>query len=478
MPRKTKRSPAKTKFGYKQLEGRPARQLPPGLSVTADREFGLTGHRRNLAWNNAIDLEHNLTVIGWMIRLHLSYTANFRFQARTPDEAFNLALERHMAERSRPAAWDTQRKFSRDSMVRTFAMLKALHGDALVLKQRAGKFQIFEAWQIAKGKEAPKEVNDNGLVLDPFGATEGFAICSGDSSGELVHRYLAAWDECVYQMSEVRPVRPTQTRGESPFLVAMDLARDQLDNRLYRLFRSKIEAMFGVVLYRDHNLKGAKDFQYNSATATPPENDPATLPPLHYDLRPGLKLELEREDRAEFLESKTPNQTWLDFDKNISSHLLLAFDIPYSALDSSAANYSAMRADMNRYKLAIEHERERNAEAAHEMIEWALRADVAAGTLTLPAGFDFERDVDWELVPRATFILDEGKEVDAIIKKLSIGAMTYADAAKALGSSRSFRENLAVQAEEISLANAQGVSLARGTNPGAPETGPVDDNNR
>lgn len=468
-----KRTPAAARLAHNGLKTKRNRVLPSPVAISADAEFGKTSHKRALAWNNSVDLLHNLPLIGWMIRLDLSYTANFRFQARTPSEEFDAVLERHVYERSKPAKWDSSRRLSRDGMLRSFAMLKALHGDSLILKQQMGKLQLFEAWCIAKGKDAPAMVNDNGLVLNELTkAAEFYAIATGDSSSELVHRYLAPWSECIFQMSEVLPARPTQTRGESPLLVAMDLARDQLDNRTFRLLRSKIEAMFGIVIKRDHNLKGAADFNYNVRPDQDIPDNPAAavVPPLDYEIKPGLKLEIEREDDASFLESKTPGGTWLEFDKNITAHILSCFDIPYTAFDGTAANYSSMRGDMNRYKSSIEHRREQNADAGHEMLDWALRADVASGALKLPKGMDYERDVDWELVPRATFILDSGKEIDAIIKKLAIGATTYAEAAKELGSVTPFNLNLEIQALEIAKANKLGVALARGVMPGAPQT--------
>ena len=465
----------RARFAYRALVDGPQRQLAPARVPAADAEFAQR-FKRNKAVNNAIDLEHNLSLVGWMIRLHLSYVASFRFQARTADPVWNKELEAWWYERTQARNLDVQRRMGFDSMLRAFAAGKLSHGDALVLKVQGCKLQLFEAFQIAKGKDAPERVNDNGLVLDPFTAVEAYALATGDDSNTLTHRILAPWQDVIFQMCEVRPLRPTQTRGESPLLPVLDLARDYLDNRTYRLFRSKIEAMFGIVLFRDHSKKGAHDFQEGQFNVDrPPEEDRTNTEPLEYELRPGLKLELEKDEKAEFLESKTPGATWLPFNEQMAREMLAAYDIPYSAFDSSKANYSSARADMNRYKLSSTHERNMNNGAAVEMTEHIIRHDFAAGTMPTRAGASAE-EIDFEHIPQGTFLLDLSKEIDAELKKVAAGVQTHDDLGKALNAPRSFRETVDILSNERAYAASKGVVLQIGATPGAAQTSDAPNN--
>ena len=455
----------RSKFAHKALESNNRRPLPSTVvnSVEQDLQF----HKRPLAYNSALELEENLALIGWALRTWLGFTSSFKFQANTGDAERNALLEAHVAERTRARYCDVQRSASLWQMLRAYAGLRFLFGHSLILKAQGGKLQHIEGWQIAKGKDAPKEVNSAGLVLSPDGfAIDKFALCKGPSTGDLTHWTLADWTDCIFDKF---CMRPSAFLGVSPLLPAMDTARYYMSASEFYWFKIKIASMFGLAVYGDDATSGSLGFQYATAGQTPDTKTAATKKPLQFDLRPGLKLHLNKDSRAEFLESKSPPAEFLAFAKHSIRLILSTFNLPYSLFDSEASNYSSMRGDFNLFKQSCLEERDKNQQAGHDALEHLLKYDDAAGTL--PKGLKFDA-IDWELVPTATFILDAGKEVDAITKKIAIGACTYDDAARELGSLRSHADNIRIQAEELAAAAAANVPLLRGVNPGAAEAGP------
>ena len=468
MPRKpstANRKQSKEQLAYKALESNNRRPLPSTVVKAVEQDMAY--FKAPLAHNSAIELEQNLALIGWAIRTWLGFTASFKFQANTGTPAGNLALEKHVAERTKARNCDVQRSFSLWQMVRSYGGLRVLYGDSFMPKVQGGKLQLLESWQIAKGKGAPAGVNDNGLVLSPDGlAVDKFAVCRGADSANLAHHQLVEWQDMI---TDRFGLRPSGFRGVSPLLPAMETARYYMTASEFYWFKIKIASMFGLAIFGEDNTSGALGFQYNQGTATPPETA-VNKKPLQYDLKPGLKLHLGKDARAEFLESKSPPAEFLAYAKHSIRLILSALNIPYCLWDSEASNYSSMRGDFNLFKQSILEERDKNQQAAHDALEHLLKFDDAAGAL--PPGLTYDL-IDWELIPTATFILDLSKEVDAVMKKLAIGACTYDDAARELGSIRSHSENVRIQGEEIAAANAAKVPLARGPNPGAAQTDPA-----
>lgn len=460
---KTSRRASKTKLAHKALESNNRRPLPSPDVKGVEQDFQF--YKRPLAHNSALELEENLALVGWMIRTWLSFTASFKFQANTGNPEKNISLETYVAERTRAKNCDVQRCASLWQMLKAYGGLRALYGDSTMLKVKGGKLQHIEAWQIAKGKKAPNEVGENGLVMSPDKlAVDAYAICSGTSSGDLTHVQSAPWTEVIFDKFGMRP---SGFRGVSPLLPAMETARYYMTASEFYWFKIKIASMFGLAIFGDDNTTGgANGFQYNTTNPTP-YTTPVKRAPLQYDLKPGLKLHLSKDSKAEFLESKSPPAEFLAYAKHSIRLILASFNIPYSLWDSEASNYSSMRGDFNLFKMAALEEREKNQQAGHDAIEHLLKYDDAAGLL--PLGLTY-KTIDWELVPTATFILDMGKEVDAYTKLIGIGARTHDDVARELGSLRSFDENIRIQSEELKKAQASGVPLIRGVNPGAAQT--------
>lgn len=445
----------KTRASYAALQQSTSRRQQSYSIVSADKEFS-TGTRK-LAWNSALDLEQNLTLAGFAVRTHLNFVSSFSFQARCKEEKFNPVLETWFREQSRKHHVDICRRMGLADLVRCFAGLKVWFGDSAILKLAGGKLQLLEAWMIAKGEGAPEGVNENGLILDQYGAVDSYAVAIKSENGSMQHKALVPWQEMEF---DGYFTRAAQTRGVSPLMPAINHARDYLDATNFQLLKEKIAAMFGMVIYRDRTKSGRHTFDYSGNDA----DTKAAEGPLQYALKPGLKLELEVNEKAEFLESKTPSSEWMAFAKSLIRLILAAIDLPYSIWDSEAANYSSMRADWNRYRLSALNEREKNRSTLDNLTEHIIRAGIASGSLKLPKNATWD-DVDWEWVPLATFILDLSKELDAILKKISAGLQTRADACKELGTGE-FADIADRLGKEEKLLREKGVTITLGQ-PGA-----------
>jgi capsid protein len=223
----------------------------------------------------------------------------------------------------------------------------------------------------------------------------------------------------------------------------MNFARDFLDNTQYRLIRAKIEAMIGMVIKRDHNLAGM-GFQYDASgspiTGTDGQGTNAVKPYLQYELKSGMKLELEREDSAEFLEAKTPSAEWMAFGKELCRLILAARNIPLSMFDPSNCNYATMKADRELYRLSSHEERGKNADSYRHFADHVLNNAYGTGQIELPPGINDPEDIPYNLVPKGSFLLDPEKESASIQSMVAAGHLTNEDASHRLGTG-DFYEN-------------------------------------
>nr|DAN72447.1 MAG TPA: portal protein, lambda family [Caudoviricetes sp.] len=443
-----------TQLAYRALNHTPTRPLPSPAIITADQE--LAGSKRKLSWALARDLEQNFVIAGWMVDQHLTYTSSFNFQARTPDMEFNKALEMYCLERFGKKRIDIAGRMSLDDMARAFMASKLWDGDAAIIKTSQGMLQLLEAWQIAKVDGAPDGVNENGLVLDPYGRVKQYAVAIRDSQG-IHHAAMIDADNMIFD-GYFR--KANQTRGVSPLMPVINSARDVMDATAYYLLKTKIAAMFGIVIYRDHGKKSGNDFEMER-----PSGDGAEKKPLQYNIQPGLKLELEQNDKAEFLESHTPPGEFLNFATFLIRQILSALKIPYSMYDSGAANYSASRSDLNRYKSSTENERKQMLAVYDEITDFILRHDIRTGALKLPRGMTYDQ-IEWEWLPTASFVIDRPAEVATYISLLDRGLTTRANICKELGLGN-FYHNAAALGQEERYLKEQNVTVAL-ANPGAP----------
>lgn len=450
---------------YRALNWSPSRQPINPVVLSTDREF--LGVRRQLATNTAYDLDHNFALWGKMVRTHQTYTSLNEFMPASDDPVYDRELKAWYEERNDPDTVDAQGKRTIEEIITTFAGLKVFGGFAFILKCQNGQLQLFENWNMAKGEGAPPEVNDHGYIADLAGKIVKIAIATGDSSANLVHRYLADRSEVIIDGFSSR------TAGhlwESPLLPAMNHARDLLDAHSYYLLKCKIAAMFGFYWFRDSQKKSALDFTYQQGTgggnpgldSTGQATAAAPVQPAMplVELKPGMVIQGEQNDKAGFLESQSPPAEFVAMEIETGRLILDALDIPLSFEHPDRANYSSMRADANRYKNSCHRERTKNARAQRKCTDHVMRAGIADRTMPIHSKLNGKLP-RYMLVPKGIFLLDASKEMPAILAKLNAGLDDFESSCHELGTGNFF-DKIDLQARQRAYAAAKKVPLNLG----------------
>lgn len=474
-PAATTEAPAddKTQQTIRGVQTHPTRMPVSPVVFSMDREF--VGVRRQLAWNTVRDIEQNLSLLGWMVRLHLTYTSDFEFQPRTDDPLYNRELREWLEQRGMKKKVDVQRRFSLQEMFSTWAGLQVFDGYSAILKVEGGRLQLFEAWNMARGKGIEEveastglKVNKDGVVLDEFNAIDWIAFATGDSSANLIHRCLAHHSEVILDGFSVRAA---DSLWESPILSILDKCRDYWSADEYNLMKAKIHAMFILVRKIKSEQKGGGDFpMYDGAdsptsasyaggtqgTTTAPRPRPSPMG----QLRSGSVVTVEPDEDYEMLESKTPSQEYVVFIKKVIADILLVLNIPYSFYDSSQANYSSMKADSVRYHQSCRPALKKNSIAYREGIRHLLRAGLTEDMPMWKGGFTVDT-LPFALIPKSSWILDPAKELPATLSKLNACLIDHESACDELGSGNFFDiiDRIKVQRE---YAEAAGVKILLG----------------
>ena len=171
--------------------------------------------------------------------------------------------------------------------------------------------------------------------------------------------------------------------------------------------------------------------------------------PIHLDLGP--------EDKAEFLESKSPPAEFQAFTQAMIQAALKGLDIPYSFYDESHTNYSGQRQAWLQYELSAEGKRKSLRRLLDRLTRWRLQKAILEGTVELPEEMTLS-DLTWEWIARGVPWIDPLKEVRAEIYALGAGLVSRSELCKRRG--RDFYEVARQLAEE----NEYLVSLGLPTN--------------
>jgi hypothetical protein len=461
----------------KGLLWHPSRMPINPVVYTMDRE--LISQRRQLAWNTVRDIDQNLTLLGWLVRMDLMYTSQFAFSPRTGDVVYDRELREWWELQTDPEVIDVQRRLSFEELMGLWACLRIYDGYSLVLKSKKGRLQLFEAWNIARGsgceedeKRYDVKINKNGVVLDENNAIDWVAVATGETSGTLKHRYLAFHDECIL---DGETMRAADTLWESPILAALDKCRDYSSADDYNLMKAKLHAMFVVARYIDNETKGGADFPARSGIGGFPyaeeaepadqSNMPVPQPPPLSEIRSGMMITGEKGEKYEFLESKTPSNEFVVFCKKVCRDILLVRDIPYSFLDSESANYSSMKADSTQYNNSCYPKRKKNARGWRKAIKHRMRWGISSGDMPMWSGKFTVDTLPFALVPRATSILDPSKELPSVVTKLNARLMDFEQAHDEMtgGGGGSWFDVIDRTADQLAYAEKKGVPINLGT---------------
>ena len=396
-------------FGYNAVVDKGRRKSPKSR---VQNEGNVLSRRNRVKLVATIkELSRNDPTVGWALRKHLDYVSTFTFQAKTGDSEMNKLIEKAWKKWSKKESCDIAKRHSLNNMMRLFESGKAFDGDSALLKIKGFKLQGVESDRIGKAGDIPKsyenKANDEGLVLDGFGAVTRYMICKRADSGQLIHQKAVGPDNIIF---DGYFQRFDQIRGISPMASAVNTFLDVVECNEALLLKCKKHGMFGLAIMSEGSDDDGFD-QRDSETGEAPDADTDRY---DFQMSMGTKIELDQGDKIDMFESKTPSNEYQDYVTLMLRIALLAFDIPYSFFNSKESSYSASKQDRADYELSASHKRASNVDALENLADWVLPmllADIDGAP----------SDIDYEFIPQGTPWIDELKEVQASQMRISAG---------------------------------------------------------
>ncbi|MCK9517584.1 MAG: phage portal protein [Dehalococcoidia bacterium] len=357
-------------FGYNAVEDKQRRQSPQ-TRVRHESDI-LTKTKRTKLLATAQDQARNHALVAWMVRKHLDYVSKFHISFRTGKTDLDTLVNRIFRWHGKPGNLDFGGRFGRDELFRLFEMEKVLCGDAALLKLDDLKLQAIESDLIAKGENAPDNVNDSGLVVDRYGRVEKYALCKRPAIGSNpIHERLAERDEIIFDAYWTR--FSSQFRGVSPLSVAINTVQDIHEAFEFNLIKAKMHALFGVAVFRDANgsngnFGGAAGATRETTSAT------STATGTSFDLNPRAVnlIDLNSGDDVKILESGTPSTQFVEASYLFIQIAMLALDIPVTSFDSRRSSFAARIADLNEYEVSVDYKRTKNRYVRQAYSDWVL----------------------------------------------------------------------------------------------------------
>ena len=408
--------------GYDAVASK-GRRRPPRSDLRSEDWVLPSVKRRKLVATNR-DIIRNYSLAGWMIRCHLDYVARFHFQPKTGDADTDKALAQIVRRWSKAGAFESSGRFSRQQAMRITEARKVLDGDMFWVKIATGQVQMLEGDRVLTPPGGvptytPYKPTDfvHGIAVDQeTGRIKAICVCrrqrdgvfaaewGGGLGGYVFERVIDAknvWQHASWETT----CRVDQVRGISPLAAAINMLEDVYEGIDLAMAKSKVAQMFGLVFYRqaveeqegwashrgnavvsDESQDGIPpggiqegDGSGNSGQLVPPKEDEDDS---RYDVDPGagpFKLELQENDRAEFLSTNTPEAELLAALSFCTDLSLKAMDIPMSFCDGSKVNYYGKKADIQQYENSSKSKREQNQTLQEEWFEWRLSVAIARG---------------------------------------------------------------------------------------------------
>lgn len=418
-------------FGYDATETKGRRNAAPVSSKSEDRE--LNAARRKILNSNAEDQQRNITLCRWIINKHLDFITKFTIQVKTDDLEFNARAESLLNWWSRPKNCDVAGRHSFQRMIRILEALAIVTGDAGILKLKNGQLQGIEGTRIRTPSSGnlPEKYKDNpdaitqGVVTDRNGKAIAYLVNDRTKSGGFEFgRAIRAVDTEWHGFYD----RWDQIRGISPLAAALNTVRDLYESLEYALLKAKFHSFFGVAIMSDGTEEdGFRPVAVNDKDTDGDDDiDADDEPRYEFDLKTGMKLELNAGDKIDTIESKTPSTEFQDYSVLMIQIALLALDIPLTFFDSRKSSFSAGRSDLALYLQSADAKRENLFDKVRNIVFWKFgqwsrpSKNGDAPLLPLPEGMSV-RDIKINIIPAGQPWVDRLKEVNADAMEIAIG---------------------------------------------------------
>lgn len=452
-------------FGYQAIQDKGRRQAPQ-TRVYHESEV-LTKVKRKKLQATAQDQARNQSLVAWMVRKHLDYVSKFHFSFRTGQSGIDTLVNRIFRWHGAPRNLDYLGRFGRDEMFRLFELEKVLCGDAGLLKLDGLKLQAIESDLIAKGTDAPENVNDSGLVVDKTGRVQQYAICNRGANGaECKFDHLESATNLIFDGYWNR--FSSQFRGVSPLSTAINTVQDIHEAFEFNLIKAKMHALFGVAVMREAGADGVLGRNAGAPAEVSEAVADSTDSHLKLDPRSINLLDLNPGEEPKILESSTPSSEFVEGSYLFIQIAMLALDIPVTAFDSRRSSFSARIADLNEYEVSSDYKRTKNRYVRKEYSDWVLATiwndtqspwPLRDTAKTAGMGLrDVQEESEW--IPSGSPWLDKYAQIQGDQLGIDIGLDNAIDACRRRGGD--VFDNIDKQAQVIEYAKSKGVPLIMG----------------
>jgi len=477
------------------------RRRRPSSRLAAEHVI-LPQYNRGLLLSTVQDQQRNAALAAWMIRRHLDYVSRFKFLFQHDNEPLMKKVNALFDWHAQPVNFDIAGRFGREQMFRMFEMEKTVSGDAAMIKLSTGHLQGIEADMIALPKigkmrtdgktydpipvDLLKRVSkDTGMVMDFAypGRIAQFCICNrGHDGAQVSFDHLEDATNVIFDGYFTR--LSSQVRGISPLSTAVNLLQDVYEGIDFNLAKAKLHALFGIAIMRDYTgwsdqqevdgwggasgiTTGADENKAHNTTES--TDGTKTISATVQAVKPSemMLIDMDTKGRIETIESKTPSGEFVGFTTEVIRILLLALDIPYSAMNSAGSSFSGLIADQNLYEVSCRSKRDQNLWKRIEYSNWLIEREWESerwglAALAAAAGIKSHQElamlIEW--VPAGFPWLQKLQEVQGDIKAISVGLDNPIDACKRRGVD--FHENVLKTERAYKFAKAHDVPLMIG----------------
>lgn len=460
-----------TLFGYNAVKSTGKRSSPSSTIHTEDYELMSAERKRMISTTR--DLSRNFTLVAWALNEHLDATSKFSFHSQTGIDELDDRLELLMGRWGDRRNCDVSKRHDLPALVRLHEANCVLDGDSTFVKIEGGRLQLVEGNRIGlpdSGTIPPEfaaKVSQHGLVLDKFNAATHFCVCDRVDR-TLVFNSLVEAEYCIF---DGYFLRPDSTRGVSPLSSAVNTCVDIAETCEAQLIKSKLHAFLGVAIYSDAVENAAGGFGDTLQPSSDNDGDgvaDSAEQKYKFNLSPGLKLELEKGDKIDMLESSTPSTPFQQYIEMMQTSVLKSLRIPYTFWDTTKANYSASKMDLIKYAQAIQPRQEANRRTLMEISEWiipmlVLRDDDIQEIMSQNSVSIDQLKYDWRAAGRSW--IDEAAEVQATVQRISAGLSSRTREIKKRGESwREIFEELKGEQDTIDASNVPVITGQPGQN--------------
>jgi len=223
----------------------------------------------------------------------------------------------------------------------------------------------------------------------------------------------------------------------------------------YALAKAKLAQLIGLVIYSDAKYESMPTVDMADSDGDGETDDE------RYEVQLGegpFKLELDGQDRAEFIDPKTPSSEFKEYSTLMLQVALKALDIPYSFFDESFTNFYGSKGGILQYIHSCRPKRADLLEFLGALTAWRLALAVTGDTpeIRLPRTMQWV-DLAWEWIPSGARPWDRHKEAQGVLAEIRSGTNSPQDACQELD--RDFYANVDKIKEAMEYAEEAGVPL-------------------